>query len=139
MNQPQPLSSFKEQLLQSEEIKALIASEFEAEAEAALERFRSGDDEQLWDLIENNKQEVSGSPEETIDAAGPDDDIFEIAIWSVGPVYWIGAPEFDDIGYFTSLAEARSHAEDEFESFITELQERQNEEDEEDEEEEEEE
>ena len=120
----QPLSTFKDQLLQSGDIQKLIAEEYGPEAEAAIGRFRSGDDGDLWDLIEDNKQEISGSPMEVIDAAAPDDDIFGIEIWSTGPVFWIQANEFDDIGYFSFLDEARAYAEDFFEGFISELRER---------------
>ena len=124
MTQPQPLSAFKDQLLQSEDIQKLIAGEYGQETDAAIGRFRSGDDGDLWDLIEENKQEISGSPEEVIEAAAPDDDIFEIEIWSTGPVFWIRANEFDDIGYFGSRDEARRYAEMEFEDPISELRER---------------
>ena len=124
MTQPQPLSTFKDQLLQSEDIQKLIAEEYGPEADAAIGRFRAGDDGDLWDPIEENKQEISGSPEESIDAAAPDDDIFEIEIWSTGPVFWIRANEFDDIGYFPSRDEARRYAEDFFEGLISELRER---------------
>jgi len=121
MTQPQTLSTFKDQLLQSEDIQKLIAKEYGTEAEAAIGRFRAGDDSDLWDLIEENKQEISASPEEVIEAAAPDDDIFEIEVWSTGPVFWIRANEFDDIGYFGSLADARAYAEMEFEGPISEL------------------
>ena len=124
LTQPQPLSTFKDQLLQSGDIQKHNAEEYGPEAEAAIGRFRSGDDGDLWDLIEDNKQEVSDSPVEVIDAAAPDDDVFGIEIWSTGPVFWIRANEFDDIGYFPSLADARAYAEDFFEGFISELQER---------------
>jgi len=124
MTQPKPLSAFKDQLLQSGDIQKLIAREYGPEADAATGRFRSGDDGDLWDLIEDNKQEISGSPKEAIEAAAPDNDIFEIHIWSTGPVFWIQANEFDDIGYFASLNEARAYAEEEFEGFISELRER---------------
>jgi hypothetical protein len=36
-----------------------------------------------------------------------------------GRIYWIQAPEFDDIGYFGSLEEAKDIAESEYEPFIT--------------------
>ena len=124
MTQPQLLSTFKGLLLQSRDIQKLIAEEYGPEAEAAIGRFRSGDDGDLWDLIEDNKQEISGSPMEVIDAAAPDDDIFGIEIWSTGPVFWIRANEFDDIGYFPSRDEARRYAEFEFEGLISELRER---------------
>lgn len=131
MTQPKPLSAFKDQLLQSKEIQQLIAEEFGAEAGTALGRFRSGDAADLWDLIEDNKMEISGCPEDAIEAAAPDDDIFEIEIWSAGPVFWIQANEFDDIGYFGSLIDARRYAEEEFEALISALEEREEEDEEE--------
>ncbi|MEI7912394.1 MAG: hypothetical protein WCK77_22405 [Verrucomicrobiota bacterium] len=124
MTEPQELSTFKDQLLQSEDIQKLIAEEYGPGADDAIERFQSGDADELWDLIEANKDATFGTSEVTIEAAAPDDDIFEIEIWSIGPLFWIRAKEFDDIGYFDSLAEAQIYAEDFFEGFITELQER---------------
>ena len=128
MTKPQPLSTFKDQLLQSEDIQKLIAEEYGPEADAAIGRFRSGDDGDLWDLIEDNKDATFGTLEVSIDAAAPDDDVFGIEIWSTGPVFWIRANEFDDIGYFPSRDEARRYAEVEFESHINELSEREEEE-----------
>lgn len=127
MTNPAPLSAFKDQFLESREIQKLIAENFGDQAGAAIERFKSGDAEELWDLIEDNKQEISNFPEETIEAAGPEYDVFEIEIWSTGPVAWIRANEYDDIGYFPSLTEARAYAEMEFEGPISELLERENE------------
>jgi len=128
MTKPQPLSTFKDQLLQSEDIQKLIAEEYGPEADTAIGRFRSGDDGDLWDLIEDNKDATFGTLEVSIEAAAPDDDIFGIEIWSTGPVFWIRANEFDDIGYFPSRDEARRYAEVEFESHINELSEREEEE-----------
>jgi hypothetical protein len=128
MTQPQPLSTFKDQLLQSGDIQKLIAGEYGPESDAAIGRFRSGDDGDLWDLIEDNKDATFGTLEVSIEAAAPDDDIFGIEIWSTGPVFWIRANEFDDIGYFPSRDEARRYAEVEFESHINELSEREEEE-----------
>ena len=68
--------------------------------------FNAGQIDDLLDLIEDNKFEISGSPEHTIDGAAPDEDIFKIEIWKVGPVYCIRACEFDDIGYFSSRGDA---------------------------------
>jgi ABC-type glycerol-3-phosphate transport system substrate-binding protein len=128
MTQPQPLSTFKDLLLQSGDIQKLIAGEYGPESDAAIGRFRSGDDGDLWDLIEDNKDATFGTLEVSIEAAAPDDDIFGIEIWSTGPVFWIRANEFDDIGYFPSRDEARRYAEVEFESHINELSEREEEE-----------
>ena len=128
MTQPKPLSAFIDQLLQSEDIQNLITHEYGPEAGAAIERFKSGDADDLLNLIEEKKQEIAHSPEETIDAAAPDCDFFEIELWSTGPVFWIRANEYDDIGYFPSLAEARAYAEMEYEGPISELTEREKEE-----------
>jgi len=87
-----------------------------------------GDADELWDLIEDHKQDFSRSPVDVIEGAAPDYDVFEIEIWSTGQVFWIRANEFDDIGYFPSLKEARGYAENFFESYITDLAERDNEE-----------
>ena len=124
MTQPKPLNAFKDRLLQSGDIQQLIAEEYGPEADAAIGRFRAGDDGDLWDLIEDNKDATFGTLEVSIDAAAPDDDIFEIQIWSTGPVFWIRANEFDDIGYFGSRDEARRYAEVEFEGLISELRDR---------------
>ena len=69
MTQPKPLSAFKDQLLQSEDIQKLIAGEYGQETDAAIGRFRSGDDGDLWDLIEENKDATFGTLEVSIDAA----------------------------------------------------------------------
>lgn len=56
--------------------------------------------------------------EEIIDASGGDGFDFEIEIRSFGPFFWIHAPEFDDIGYFASLADALEHARDVYGPYI---------------------
>jgi hypothetical protein len=100
MTQPQPLSTFKDLLLQSGDIQKLIAGEYGPESDAAIGRFRSGDDSDLWDLIENYKYETFGKLVKRIRARGSEP--FNVEIWSLGPVFWIRANEFDDIGYFAS-------------------------------------
>ena len=124
MKEPKPLRQFKAVLLKSKAIKKLITEHYGSEAKERLNQFEAGEIDDLLDLIEENKFEMSGSPEDTIDGAAPDNDTFEIEIWAVGPVYCIRAPEFDDIGYFSSLEAARNHAACEFEGFISELAER---------------
>lgn len=124
MKDPKPLKEFVAVLLKSKAVKELIAVHYGSEAKERMEQFKAGEIDDLLDLIEENKFEMSGSPEDTIDGAAPDDDVFSIELWAVGPVYCIRANEFDDIGYFSSLKEARVYAEDEFEGFISELAER---------------
>ena len=124
MTEPKPLQEFKDLLLKSKKIKKLVTEHYGPTAKERMKQFQGGNIGDLVDLIEENKQELSGAPKETIDGAAPDDDVFEIELLAAGPVYWIRANEFDDIGYFPSLKDARSHAEIEFESFISELAER---------------
>jgi hypothetical protein len=124
MQEPKPLQEFKAVLLKSKAIKKLITQHYGLEAKERLKQFKAGEMDDLLDLIEDYKFEMSGSPVETIDGAAPDDDVFQIELWAVGPVYCIRANEFDNIGYFSSLEEARSYAECEFDGFISELADR---------------
>ncbi|MBU6301989.1 MAG: hypothetical protein KGS60_10575 [Verrucomicrobia bacterium] len=127
MNQPQPLSAFKDQILSCPKILDLIANHYGGEVEAALARFQAGNDDDLWDLIADQKR---GSLEEfatSLMAAAPDDDVFEIEILSAGPVFWIRANEFEDIGYFGSQYDALVYAEDYFDPYISELADREEE------------
>jgi hypothetical protein len=126
MSEPLELNHFA-QLLQS--APAVI----EALAENATPSFEkilaSGE---LEDLVKNHSIEV-----DTIEAAGGCEHYFNIEIKAFGPVYWIQAPEFDDIGYFCSEKEAVEHAREEYATYIETLEELQTEtyEDEEEEEE----
>ena len=113
MTDPKPLREFKDLLLKSKAIKKLVTEHYGAAAKERMKQFQAGDAGDIVDLlqlIEERKEELSTSPEATIDAAAPDDDVFQILIWSAGPVYWITANEFDDIGYFSSLKDAKSYA-----------------------------
>ncbi|MFY7818459.1 MAG: hypothetical protein ACOVRB_08850 [Akkermansiaceae bacterium] len=137
MTTPQPLHHYKELLLHSDFVKELIQSEYEDDAQDAIDRFNAGDDDELWDLLEDHKYD-RWSPEETIEAAGPDYDIFEIEIFALGPVFFIRANEFDEIGYFDSVSDAISYAKSEYEEWINALDEREYCDDEEEDEDEEE-
>jgi hypothetical protein len=105
----------------------------EALAETATPSFEeflaSGE---LENLVKNDSVTV-----DTIEAAGGYEHYFNIEIQSFGPVYWIQASEFDDIGYFGSEKEAVEHAREEYGTYIETLEELQSEtyEDEEEEEE----
>jgi hypothetical protein len=106
----------------------------EALAETATPSFEeflaSGE---LENLVKNHSIEV-----DTIEAAGGYEHYFNIEIQSFGPVYWIQASEFDDIGYFGSEKESVEHAREEYATYIETLEELQTETYEDDEEEEEE-
>lgn len=124
MIEPQPLQSFTNILLKSKAIKKLVTEHYGAEARQRMKQFRAGEIDDLVELIEDNKIQLADSPVETIHGAAPDNDVFHIKLCAVGPVFYIRANEFDDIGYFSSLEEARIYAEFEFEGFISELAER---------------
>jgi hypothetical protein len=47
-------------------------------------------------------------------------DTFSIKIMQFEPVFWIQAMEFDDIGYFGTLQDAKGAAEASYDPFITE-------------------
>ncbi len=87
----------------------------------------------LEDLVKNDSVTVS-----SIEASGGYEDFFNIEIQSFGPVFWIWASDFDDIGYFATLKEAEEYAREEYETYIQTLEEMNEEDDWEDEEDEEE-
>jgi hypothetical protein len=58
------------------------------------------------------------SLEEIVEASGGEGFDFEIEIRSFGPFYWISAPEFDDIGYFSKPGDALEHAEEVYGPYI---------------------
>jgi len=110
---PKPLDDFRDALLNEKEV---------------IKDLDGDEPDDLTDLVHNNASVV-----DSIQALG--EDVFEIVINRYGPVFYISANEFDDIGYFASLKEALEYAEQEFEPYISALAEVENGEDEEDEEE----
>lgn len=116
MSDPLELYHFSE-ALQSE--SAVIEAIAESAASSFEEFLATGE---LEDLVKNQSIEV-----DTIEAAGGYDHYFNIEIQSFGPVFWIQASEFDDIGYFGSETEAVEHARDEYATYIETLEEIQNE------------
>jgi hypothetical protein len=70
----------------------------------------------ICDLIRNNSF-VAVSLTGWSSAA---DDTFGINIMQFGSVFWIETMEFDDIGYFDTLEDAKEAAEANYEPFITE-------------------
>ena len=110
MTSPKPLDQFMESLLASPEIQQFIKERYGKQSSAKLAKFQSGDTDELHDLLIDHKQEIAGYPEETHQAS----DGFDVELWKLGPVFWIHANEFDDMGYFDSLAAARDYAEEQF-------------------------
>ena len=126
MSEPLELHHFS-QALQKE--PAVIEALAENAAPSFEEFIASGE---LENLVKNHYIEV-----DTIEAAGGYEHYFNIEIQSFGPVFWIQASEFDDIGYFGSEKEAVEHAREEYGAYIETLEELQTETYEDDEEEEE--
>ena len=126
MSEPLELHHFS-QALQKE--PAVIEALAENAAPSFEEFIASGE---LENLVKNYSIEV-----DTIEAAGGYEHYFNIEIQSFGPVFWIQASEFDDIGYFGSEKEAVEHAREEYGAYIETLEELQTETYEDDEEEEE--
>ena len=126
MSEPLELHHFS-QALQKE--PAVIEALAENAAPSFEEFIASGE---LENLVKNHSIEV-----DTIEAAGGCEHYFNIEIQSFGPVFWIQASEFDDIGYFGSEKEAAEHAREEYGAYIETLEELQTETYEDDEEEEE--
>ena len=126
MSEPLELHHFS-QALQKE--PAVIEALAENAAPSFEEFIASGE---LENLVKNHSIEV-----DTIEAAGGYEHYFNIEIQSLGPVFWIQASEFDDIGYFGSEKEAVEHAREEYGAYIETLEELQTETYEDDEEEEE--
>jgi len=120
MKQPEPLKSFYPLLAKDSEVQEKLTRQFAGRAPGILQQMEAGsglgdDADTVSDLLEalvtDECCEVS-----TFYGRGPDD-FFPISICSLGPVSFIRASEFDDIGYFGSTAAARSHAEDEYEAY----------------------
>jgi hypothetical protein len=129
MNSPKDISEFKDAILASEEIRALVQDELGKEADEKWAAFQRGENlDDLYDLISDNGtcfgEEVGG-----FEGAAPDNDTFPITIWMVGPLFFVTANEFDDLKYFGSLKDAEDYAGDYFSSFIGELNAREQDED----------
>jgi hypothetical protein len=127
---PKPLKDFEALLRSDPEITQLLKEE---------------DVTDLSEFIESGALAAClndyGSLASSIDAWGADD-AFQIEIYRFGPIYWIRALEFDDIGYFGSQRDAERHAAFEYSGLIEAYEENaygsdEDDEDEDDEEEEE--
>jgi len=128
------LDTFYPGLAQDPRVRAAFEEDFPETAEQLLELMSRGEtledieedaDDILFDLIQNE-----GDCVEAIDCWGAGDE-FQVNICAFGPVFWIQAPEFDDIGFFASQAEAVAVAEVEYDTFIAEYNEHMEEEEEE--------
>lgn len=107
MSQPQPFET------------VLATLRAESSFHEHLSRYRKGDVEDLIESVDfEDFVQNHSNLEEIIEASGGEGYDFDIEIHSFGPIFWVRAPEFDDIGYFTSLADALWHARDSYEPYI---------------------
>jgi hypothetical protein len=120
MNSPQSLEDFYPALAGESEVKSALKTRYGKDAAAILEHLASGRplgpelagvEDTLADLVDNDAFELS-----TFYANGSDGH-FPIEIMNFGPVYFVRATEFDDIGFFGSEAEAVSFAKTEYEAY----------------------
>jgi hypothetical protein len=124
MSEPRDISEFKDAILVSEEIHNLVKKELGKEADQKWAAFQRGEKlDDLYELISDNGtcfgEEVGG-----FKGAAPNNDVFQITIWRIGPLFLVTANEFDDLKYFGSLKEADDYAGDYFCSYVDELNER---------------
>lgn len=129
---PLPLIAFKKQLLKSRLILKLAKAHFGDEFDVNLAAWKSGDtnDDELLAFLQDSLDQWTGAVEsfEVFKGAAPYNDTFDITIYKFGPLFFIQAMEFDDIGYFDDLKVARKEVESNFGDWIRELEERSKEE-----------
>jgi hypothetical protein len=118
-----PLDSFTADLIRLERVQEQLRKDLGAESEEIIKKALAGAQlsvsdldachDILVDLVMNESE-----PTKSFTGLGGYDE-FAINVMKFGGVYWIEAPEFDDIGYFSSEDEASSIAEDNYEPFIS--------------------
>jgi len=128
MSSPKDISEFKDAILASDEIHALVQKALREDADEKWAAFQGmGSLNELYDVISDNRADY-GDVVIELEGAGPDSDTFPIQIWRIGPLFFITANEFDPLEYFGSLKEAETYARSYFGPYIDALTERQQEE-----------
>ena len=112
MCEPMKLEHFLQSLAQDQRVQEEIAAR---KGETLQDLLDSGE---LEDFLKNEGDSI-----DTIEASGGPEHCFDIEIRAFGPVYWIQAHEFDDIGYFASEKEAHQFASEEYAPYIDTLDE----------------
>jgi hypothetical protein len=119
-----PLESFFLSLAALPSVQTALREEFGKDGSAIIAKMKAGEslsDEELGahdiihDLVHNN----SVVADSLAGRSRACNDTFPINVMQFGSVFWIEAPEFDDIGYFDTLEEAKDAAEFNYEPFIT--------------------
>jgi hypothetical protein len=120
-----PLESFFPSLAALPVVQTALRDEFGKDGSAIIAKMKAGEslsDEKLGahdiilDLVHNN----SDVADSLAGWSSAYDDTFPINVMQFGSVFWIEAEEFDDIGYFDTLEEAKGAATFNYEPFITE-------------------
>jgi hypothetical protein len=123
-----PLESFFPSLAALPSVQTALREEFGEGSSAIIAKLKAGEslsDEELGahdtihDLVHNDS--VGADSLEGWSSAC--DDTFAINIMQFEIVFWIEAMEFDDIGYFDTLEDAKAAAEFNYEPLITEASE----------------
>ncbi|MEI7775742.1 MAG: hypothetical protein WCK17_13315 [Verrucomicrobiota bacterium] len=125
---PKDISEFKDAILASEEIQALVQKELGKDADEKWAVFQGmGILDELYEMISDNGT-YYGDVVSELEGAGPHNDTFAIQIWRIGPLFFVTANEFDPLEYFGSLKEAEDYAWSYFGPYIDALSEREQEE-----------
>jgi len=120
-----PLESFFPSLAALSCVQTALTEEFGKDASAIIAKMKAGGSlsseelgayDVIYDLVHNDST-VADSLDGWSSACN---DTFSINIMQFGSVFWIAAVEFDNIGYFDTLEEAKGVAEFNYEPFITE-------------------
>src|SRR5262249_44142524 len=119
-----PLESFFPSLAELPSVQTALREEFGKDGSVIIAKMKAGEslsDEELGahDIIHDIVHNNSVVTDSLAGWSSADNDIFPINVMQFGSVFWIEAPEFDDIGYFDTAKDAKEVAEANYERFIT--------------------
>jgi hypothetical protein len=120
-----PLEWFFPSLAPLPSVQTALRADFGKDASAIVAKMKAGgslSDEELraHDIIHDPVHNNSIAADSLEGWSSDRDDTFQIYVMEFGIVFWIEAPEFDDIGYFYTLEDARDAAEFNYEPLIIE-------------------
>jgi hypothetical protein len=123
-----PLESFFPSLAALASVQTALIKEFGKDGSTIITKMKAGESLSYEELRAHNTiHELVHNDSVVADSlagwSSACNDIFSINVMQFGSVFWIEAPEFDDIGYFDTLEQAKGVAEFNYEPFITEASE----------------
>jgi hypothetical protein len=123
-----PLESFFSSLAELPSVQTALREEFGKDGSAIIAKMKAGEllsDKELpaHDIIHDLVHSDSVVADSLAGWSSASDDTFPINVMQFRSVFWIEAPEFDDIGYFHALEEPKDAAEFNYEPFIAEASE----------------